>query len=233
MRNLIYRDPDPSGGGGGGAETPEQLKAKLAALETQSKNDRLVAQKAEQDKAAAQEKLRQIEDARQEEERKRLESGNEFKTLYETEKNTHQTTAAELKKLKEDRVKTDVRNAVKSEALAAGLKPDMMDMIEILPLDGVTPSFDVNPTTHEVKTNVHGAKEWVEALKSNKPSMFGAAPPPGMNNRPATPPAAPGSGSAIPSIKSSDLIKLKKENPAAYAVEYGKALHGQLLVVNG
>lgn len=105
-------------------------------------------------------KLRQDEESR-------LAQSNEFKTLAERYKAEADTEKKARKDLENSFFTNQKMSAVRAEALKAGLRVEAESDLDLLSLDGVA----LERTDHG-RMLVHGAEEYVQTLKKQKPHWF-------------------------------------------------------------
>ncbi len=118
----------------------------------------------------AQEKLKAIET-------EKLTKNNEFKTLYEQEKNAREAAEKTSKDLKDSFINEKKYSAVKAQAMAAGLKPEALDDLDMIDFTDV-----VVETTSTGKTNVLGVEAQIKKLQAAKPHWFGGKTTPKINS---------------------------------------------------
>lgn len=121
-------------------------------------------------------KTRELEEKLGNIESDRLREKNDFETLYKNEKAKREQVEGDLKKMTNWTLHTQKFNAVKAEAVAAGLRKEAIPDLELLDLDDVKVE-----TTDSGRFIVEGAKEKVEKLKATKGYWFQAGPPPTVN----------------------------------------------------
>lgn len=122
-------------------------------------------------------------------ESEKLKAANDYKALYEGEQQKRQKVEGELKQFSNWAVQTQRFNAVKSEALAAGLRKEALSDLELIDLESVKVE-----TTSTGRFLTEGAKERVEQLKSERPHWFTVGAPPTVNAGGASAPPPPGQG---------------------------------------
>lgn len=125
-------------------------------------------------------------------ESKKLEEGNQYKTLWETEKKKREDAEAETNKTI-GYMKNSVRHGeVKAAAVASGLRKEALADLDLLDMNDVP--VEVTSTGRFI---VNGAQEKVDRIKADKPHWFTLANPPGINPGGAgAPPAGAGAGGA-------------------------------------
>lgn len=135
----------------------------------------------------------------------KLKSGENYKELWEKQKSASQEWEGKYKGLSKMLVEDKKMNAIKNEAVKAGLGSDWMDMLNAFDTSDV-----IVETTSSGNFMVNGADTWVEALKADKPMMFKQKADPNVNNK---------SGSFDNREKTyspSEVLRLQREDPAKY-----------------
>jgi len=128
-----------------------------------------------------------------------------FKELWELEKQKREEAENKTKNLSETVFNNFRSSAIREQALAAGILKTAVD-----DLDLVDASLVQVETTDQGRINVHGAKEFVEALKEAKPHWFKNLNTPTINT------GLPTDTSTSHNISASELIQLQKKDPAKY-----------------
>ena len=216
------------------AEEVKALKDQLTALETEKaslaadakaaadyKRDML----ANKDKVAALEKeLGERKLKEKETLDKTLESQGQFKSLYENVKKELDDVTTRFNTFKTNLITRDKGDKVLASALKEGLKTDMVDILKMLPMTGVTETYEVNPATQETVMKIYGVEEFVQALKKEKPTLFGTPGKPGVSS--SAPPTTQVGGKTVINMTPADLQKLKVSDPKKYSEIYGQLLKG-------
>lgn len=163
-------------------------------------------------------KLQELEAKLEQQETERLEQGEDYKGLY----------TQTQQKLKEERerfssfssavVQDKKLSKVREFAIKAGMRQEALNDLEMLSLDDV-----VFETTDGGRFLIHGADTFVEGLKASRPHWFASGEAPPINN------SIPGYTPPPPSqvLSSRDLLKLEKEDPAAYKREMEKKIQAR------
>lgn len=110
-------------------------------------------------------------------ESQRLQEKNDFKTLYEQEKNKNSDLEKKLGDTNTAFIETTRFGAVKQAAVAAGIRKEALEDLELLPVDK---SVNVDVTA-QGRFLVSGQKEFVDGLKKTRPHWFAASTPPPVN----------------------------------------------------
>ena len=101
-----------------------------------------------------------------------LAKNNEWKTLYEQEKQRAEEAQTSKKKLQDSFINERKFSALKDEASKLGLIPQALQDLELLDLADIQIE-----TTSTGKLNVLGAKTFAERVKALKPYLFNSTPP--------------------------------------------------------
>lgn len=115
-----------------------------------------------------------------------LKEKQDFKSLYERETEKRKAAEEEVKKVKGWAVSTHRFAEIKSEAMKAGLLPNALSDLELIPQDNV--EVEVTSTGRFL---VNGAKDFVENIKKDRPHWFQNPKAPNVNSG--------GGGAAVPS----------------------------------
>lgn len=152
----------------------------------------------------AQEKLNSLQSKLDEMERKSLEGSKQYKELYEQTQAKLKQVENEKSSLNQAIVNDKKFSAVEAAAIKAGLR-DISDL-EAFDLEGVEIE-----TTNTGKYRVVGAEEFIENLKAKKPHWFKDTTVSNVNNS-----TGKFDGGKPKELNASEILKLQKENPAAY-----------------
>lgn len=128
------------------------------------------------DVAKAREKNRELEARIGEIESNSLKEKNDYKSLYERSETSKKELEQKLKDQSSWIVQTQQFNEVKAAAVAAGLRKEALDDLDMIDMKGVEVE-----TTSTGRFIVKGAKERVESLKNEKPHWFTTTTPPVVN----------------------------------------------------
>lgn len=136
----------------------------------------------------------------EESERKAKETGGDFKSLYEQEKNARAESESKLTKLKESMILTQKYKAANEALVKAGLRPEA---IKLLDKEDFA-DLEVEHTS-QGRMLVHGADLFVDKFKKEYPFAFAEQKPPTMNS-------GGGSGSSSGGdISVADLLAAEKK----------------------
>ena len=97
----------------------------------------------------------------------RLKEKSDWKALAEREKTRADKLEVEKKSLSEVFTKTQKYSEIRKSAMEAGLRPEAMDDLDLIDVDGVQVE-----ATSSGRFIVHGSKEFIEELKTKKPHWF-------------------------------------------------------------
>lgn len=114
----------------------------------------------EDQKASYEKKLQEIQTSQ-------LKEKEDYKTLAELREKERDDYKGRYDGLKNSVYQNHQMSAVKQEALKAGLRPEAVEDLELLDVDGVAVEM-----TNTGKVSVVGAKEFVEGLKNNRKHWF-------------------------------------------------------------
>lgn len=143
---------------------------------------------------------------------KNLQEKENFKELWELEKNKRIEAEENRSKLAMT-VSTNFKNsAIKQEAIKAGILDTAIEDLDI-----IDNSLVEIETTDRGSINVLGAKEFVDQLKDKKPHWFSKSGIPNINN--SNPEVT-----KTKEMSSDEIIKLQKTDPERYKVEMRKKL---------
>lgn len=151
---------------------------------------------------------RQLEEERQ----IKLKEQNNYKELYELEKNKRSQAEEKATKVTQSYFNGLKMSAIEQEALKAGIHETALEDLALLPNDMVQIE-----TTSTGNAHVLGAREFVEYLKEKKPYLFKSGIAPRINN---TNP----SEVKVKELSPLDIIKLQSKDPAAYEAYMRKKL---------
>lgn len=121
-------------------------------------------------------KMKEIED-------QKLVERNEFKTLYERERDKSKELEGKYNSLTKNLFDDRKYNEVRAAALKAGLRPEAETDLELLDLNGVAVE-----RTDKGRIIIHGAGEFVDDLKKKRPYWFQDSKVPNFNGGGANPP---------------------------------------------
>lgn len=213
QNDPIVNDDDSSGGGaapkGGRVIKPEDHERALADLNKFKK-----AAKEAADKLA-------------ERERKELEQQSEWKKLYEQEKAAREAAEGKATKLSESVVNEKKYTAVKTAALAAGLRPEAVDDLDMIEFEDV-----VVESTSTGRFNVHGVENQVKKLQAAKPHWFGGKTAPKINGaNPRTVEGGDGDEVTVDMVRKAAAEAKKTKDPTKYneLITRYRAKHGRRL----
>lgn len=145
-------------------------------------------------------------------ESKKLQESNDFKGLYEREKASREKAEAEAKNVKGWFTNTQRFNAVKTEALKAGILPSALKDVELLDMDGI--EVEITSTGRAITS---GEKDFVARVKEERPHWFTKPGAPNVNGGGGgTPPAGEGSLSAADVYQAERNWKAGKITKAQY-----------------
>lgn len=132
-------------------------------------------------------------------ETKQLQEKEDYKTLAEKRLEQVNELTGKYEGLKSSIYTNHQMSAVKEEALKAGLRPEAVEDLELLDVEGVAVEM-----TNTGKVTVVGAKDFVDGLKNSRKHWF----------KPQIPNVNSGSGSFTPatgSVTAQDVGKLERE----------------------
>lgn len=155
--------------------------------------------------------LEQLQSKLNEMETKGLENKQEYKTLYEQEKQRRSEIETSFSQFKTGVITDKKRDAVEKFAIKAGLR-DTSDL-DGFDFDGVELE-----TTSSGKFNVNGADTWVENLKAHKPHWFKDNKPADINNNFGN----SGEPNKPKVLGARELLDLQKKDPDAYRAYMNK-----------
>lgn len=139
-------------------------------------------------------------------ESERLREKGDYQALYEKEKQRADAAEQKQKEVLGWAMETQRFNAVRTEAVAAGLKKEALGDLELLDLGN-----DVTvETTSRGRFIVNGAKERVEKLKTERSHWFNTEPPPIINTGGGSPPAG-GAGAGGKKVTLQDVVQSEKD----------------------
>jgi hypothetical protein len=143
-------------------------------------------------------RLQQIEE-------EKLQSQNNYKTLWETEKQKREEAEGKAKQIQTSYVNGLKMSAIKEQALKLGIVEQAVDDLGLLDTSMVQTEF-----TTSGNVNIIGAQEFVEHIKNQRPFWFKGNTPPTVNNQ---------AGNSAPpkDLSAHEILKMQKENPDAYA----------------
>lgn len=136
----------------------------------------------------------------------RLKATNDFKTMYEREKETRLNIEKEHKQFKEGYLFEQKFNAVRAAALKAGIRSEAEADLSLVKLDGVGLE-----ATSSGRFLVHGADDYIEQLKKSKPHWFKSGEVPQFNSG--------GLNQSVPENKTlnkDELYQLQKKDPKKF-----------------
>jgi hypothetical protein len=137
---------------------------------------------------------------------------NNYKELYELEKGKRSQAEDHAKKISESYVNDLKSSAIKQAALKAGIHETALEDLAYLPNDMVQVE-----TTSTGNINILGTEEYVDYLKNKKPHLFRMGNSLKVNN-------SHPSEIKPKELTPQDVLKLQKENPAAYRAWISKRL---------
>jgi len=135
-----------------------------------------------------------------------------FKELYEREKQKRAEAEEKAKNLSQTVFNNFKISAIKEEALKAGILDSAIEDLDI-----IDNSIVEVETTDQGRINIHGARDFIEDLKSKKPHWFKKIGAPTINN--GTPGEVP-----VKTLTAADIVKLEKTDPAKYKEIMNKRL---------
>lgn len=152
-------------------------------------------------------KLAEYESRIKQIEEERLQKSENYKELWEKEKNSRLETETRLKDFSNSVINDKKMSAIREHAIKRGMNDQFIDLLE---------SFDTSDviveTTSSGNFQVNGADTWVEGLLKERPAMFNRKNDPNINNG--------GTSNAQPRDKvysAREILALQKENPQKYA----------------
>lgn len=149
-----------------------------------------------------------------------LKSKSNYKDLYEKAQQKLVDAQGETKSIKNAYLEDKKLSAIEKEALSQGVNKKALDLIRSSTFDKSNVMIE---TTSTGRVNVIGASEFVEDLKKNWGDLFFSSKPSKINS---TNPDV--SNLQDPTLTSKDLLKLQKENPAAYKEKMNLIQQGKL-----
>ena len=130
-----------------------------------------------------------------------LRKNNSYKTLYENKVKDFDDLSGKHKRFQEGFLDNEKFNAVRQEAIKAGMHDGALEDIERFNLDGV-----IVEQTDQGRVLVSGQSEWIAELKKMKPFLFKQADSPVFNG---------GGGASLPirdtEITASDVVYLERK----------------------
>lgn len=145
-------------------------------------------------------------------EKSRLEEKEDFKSLYEQERENHQQTRDKEQKLKQSLLYTERYRAIYPKLVELGLRNDAVKILERENLD----DLEVE-TTSEGRFLVHGVETFAERFKRDYPFAFEARKAPNINS---------GGGATgdmtDEELTPAKLFQLEKKDPEKYKVAIAK-----------
>lgn len=138
---------------------------------------------------------------------KSLEEKEDFKRLYEMQKEKAESLEQENKSFINSFVESKRLDAIRTEALKFGIKEEALNDLDLIDKSAV-----VVEKTDRGTVNVIGAKDFVDSLKRARPFWFNDGTPPTVNSAPP--------GNKIQEAKKltpKEIIDLQKTNPEAYS----------------
>jgi len=139
-------------------------------------------------------------------ETEKLKETENYKTLYEREKERADKSDVDAKENRDAYFTTQKFDAVKNCAIEAGLRPEAAKDLELLNLDDV-----VIEKTDQGRFSLLGVKTKVEAIKKQRPHWFRSANPPNIDTRGG----APG-GTDDKELTADYMSELQTKDPKKY-----------------
>lgn len=168
--DVVEEKPTGSAEGGDGSadsNKPDDSSAKSADKSKAKVVPWDVYERSREDGTKAKNRIRELEAEVDAQKTRGLQEKEDFKGLYEREKQARTADKEELANWKKWTVKTQRFNAVQSEAVKAGLLPSAVNDLELLNLEDV----QVEVTSGD-RFIVTGADTFVEGLKQSKSHWF-------------------------------------------------------------
>lgn len=162
-------DGDGAGDGDAGGESDPRPRSKSVAWEDHKR--------ALDDMNKFKRELQKERDAQKAQRTKDLEAQNRYKELYEAATKERDEAQTEAKRIRESFVNERKYSAVKTAAVAAGLRQEALDDLEATELDLVEVE-----TTSKGRLNVLGVNEQIKKLQQAKPHWFGGKKAPNVNS---------------------------------------------------
>ena len=144
---------------------------------------------------------------------KQLKEKENYKELYEIEKNKRTQAEEKAVRISKDYLTGLKMSAIESEALKAGILPEAIN--DIRPDDATMVEIE---TGDRGSVSINGAKEYVEFLKETKKHWFKSFQTPRVNNTQGQAPEKPKELSGL------ELARLQKTDKVAYDAEMKKRL---------
>ena len=141
-----------------------------------------------------------------------LKEKENYKELWEIEKNKRIAAEDRTVKLSKDYLSGLKMSAIEQEALKAGILPEALSDIRVE--DATMVEIE---TGDKGSVSILGAKEYVEFLKETKKHWFNAFRVPKINTQ-------VGESSASRELSAKEIIMLQKKDPVQYATEMKKRL---------
>jgi len=158
------------------------------------------------------EMLAQLEESKT----RQLKEKENYKELYEIEKNKRLSAEEKAVKISKDYLTGLKMSAIESEALKAGMLPEALD--DIRPEEATMVEIE---TGDKGTVSILGAKEYVEFLRETKKHWFKNNYAPKINNSHPSDPVAP------KKLTARELLDLQKTDPKKYEEEIRKRLAAQ------
>ena len=135
-------------------------------------------------------------------ESEKLKATNDFKTLYETEKEKRERAEAKANETLQWAANTQRFSVVKAEAEKQGLKKEAIADLELLDMSDI--KVEATSTGRFI---VEGAEDWVNAIKSKRSHWFTNPNPPPINGGGGGTPPSQGTGKLSPN----DLVDAERK----------------------
>lgn len=153
-------------------------------------------------------------------EEEKLKGSQNYKELWEKERESKQTILGDFNSLKQNLISDKKMSAIKAHAAKLGLDDDFVDM-----LDAFDTSDVLVETTSSGQFIVNGADTWVEALKADKPKMFKQKVDPTINN------ASGGYDGREKTYTTAEILHLQKTDQGKYQEVMSKITRNKKLLI--
>jgi hypothetical protein len=149
-----------------------------------------------------------------EKETETLKQKENYKGLYELEKKKREEAEAKNTKISKNYFEDKKVEAVEREAIKLGILDVALEDVKGLDVDVLQVE-----TTNLGRSEVIGAKDFVEQLKIDRPHWFNKTGAPIVNNGPPGDPPKP------KELTADELVQLQKKDPEKYKIEMNKRLN--------
>jgi len=201
-RNYFKLDEEPTASGTGDP-APEPNQVKPPEVNTDMVKEEMLrykqqAESASKEKAELESKLALLEE-------NKLKEKENFKELWEREKNRAEEAVTKVKNIETSYLNDKKVSAIQSEAHKAGIDPNYMDF-----LVNTDSNLVAIETTSTGNVNVLGVSEFIEDFKVKYPAMFKSGKGPNINSN------QPGDTFNKKEYTSSELLELSRKDPKKY-----------------